>query len=110
MPSSYFYFVSVLARMAAASGRPGKITAKTPPVTSSRPYRFGTIGEPALVAGFVMRGRMGGMFGGYFILFFVALFLWPFLAVLVLRYGRRFSLRTLLIGMTLVALALGITL
>jgi hypothetical protein len=48
------------------------------------------------------------MYAGWAICFFLALALWPFAAWAILKIGRRFSLRTLLIGTTLVAVGLGL--
>jgi hypothetical protein len=48
------------------------------------------------------------MYYGWAICFFLALVLWPFAAWAVSKIGRRFSLRTLLIATTLVAVVLGV--
>jgi hypothetical protein len=47
------------------------------------------------------------MYSGWAISFFLALALWPFAAWAILKIGRRFSLRTLLIATTLIAAVLG---
>jgi hypothetical protein len=48
------------------------------------------------------------MYSGWAICFFLALALWPFAAWAILRIGRRFSVRSLLIATTLVAMGLGL--
>jgi hypothetical protein len=48
------------------------------------------------------------MYYGWAISIFLALALWPFAAWVIVKIGRRFSLRTLLIATTVVAIGLSV--